>query len=131
MAGEKSKDKPKIHLIPSEAILGMASAFTHGIEKHGRYEFRDNNLTYTEIIDALMRHTLAFLAGEDIDEESGLPHTYCIGANYAMLEWKRVHQPELDDRYKGDEISKEHRDAVKIVNEVKQSSMRGRKKMTR
>lgn len=98
MAGDKTK--PQIHLIPSEAILGIAQALTFGREKHGRYEFRESELTHTEIIDSLMRHTLAYLGGENNDPETGYSHTWHIGANYAMLEYKRVHQPELDDRYK-------------------------------
>lgn len=101
MAGPQSKGKPMISLVPQEAIIGIARGFEHGIEKHGKHEFRDNNVTYTEIIDSLMRHTLAYLSGEDIDPDSGLPHVQLIGCNYAMLEWKRVHHPEQDDRYKG------------------------------
>ena len=100
MAGNKSDSgKAQIHLIPTEAILGMASALAMGAEKYGEYNFREG-LEYTRIINSLMRHTLAFLAGEDNDSESGLPHTYHIGANYAMLEYMRVHHPELDNRYK-------------------------------
>jgi hypothetical protein len=101
MAGPKSKHKPKIHLIPSEVIIGMARGYEYGIIKHGRFNFRFNDVTQTEVADSLLRHTLAWLDGEDIDQESGLPHVWLIGANYGMLEWKRVHRPDLDDRYKG------------------------------
>ena len=99
MAGPKSKDKAPISLVPVEAITGMAMAFKYGAEKHGKYNFRNNDITYTELIDALLRHTLAFLNGEDNDPESGLPHTYHLGANFAMLEYNRVNFPNKDDRY--------------------------------
>ena len=78
----------------------MGHAFAMGAEKHGPYSFRDEPIEYTELIDSLMRHTLAFLDGEDLDPESGLPHTYHILANAAMLEYTRVNAPEKDDRPK-------------------------------
>lgn len=110
MAGDKTK--PRIHLIPSEATLGMAQALTFGVIKHGRYQFRDSDLTHTDIIDSLMRHTLAYLSGEDNDPETGYPHTWHIGANFAMLEWKRIHQPELDDRYKKKELNNKDKNYI-------------------
>lgn len=98
--GDKDdSEKAKIHLIPTEAILGMAFALGMGAKKYGAYNFR-GGIEYTRIIDSLMRHTLAFLAGEDNDPESGLPHTHHILANAAMIEFMRVNRPECDDRYK-------------------------------
>jgi hypothetical protein len=98
--GDKDdSNKVPIHLIPTEAILGMAQALGMGAKKYGAYNFR-SGIEYTRIIDSLMRHTLAYLAGEENDQESGLPHTYHMLANAAMLEWMRVHHPELDNRYK-------------------------------
>lgn len=94
--------KPPIHLIPTEAIIGMANAFLMGIEKHGEHAYRDG-IKYTELIDSIMRHTLAFLDGEENDKESGMPHTWHIGANFAMLEYQRVHHKELDNRFKKEE----------------------------
>lgn len=100
MAGPKSKGKPMMSLVPEEAVAGIAKALEYGIQKHGKNEFRDNKITQTEVIDSLLRHTYAYLSGQDIDEDSGLSHVQCIGANYAMLEFKRVNKPELDDRWK-------------------------------
>lgn len=70
-------EKAQIHLIPTEAILGMASALGMGAKKYGAYNFR-SGIEYTRIIDSLMRHTLAYLAGEENDPESGLPHTLSL-----------------------------------------------------
>ena len=91
--------KPPIHMIPEDAILGMAEAFAYGAKKYDRFNYR-NGLDYTRLTDSLMRHTLAFLKGEDIDPESGLHHTKLMLANTAMLEFMRLHKPEHDDRYK-------------------------------
>jgi hypothetical protein len=92
--------KAPIHLIPSEAILGIAHSLGFGAKKYGEYNFR-YGMKHTKILDSLIRHALAYLAGEDNDPESGLSHIQHIGANYAMLEYLRIHHPELDDRFKG------------------------------
>lgn len=100
MAGKKEdSNKAPISLIPTEAILAMAEGFAYGAKKYGAHNFREG-IEYTRLIDSLMRHTLAFLAGEDIDEESGLPHVSLMGSNFAMLQYQTVHHPELDNRYK-------------------------------
>jgi hypothetical protein len=93
--------KQPIHMIPEDAILGMAEAFAYGAKKYNRFNYK-NGLDYTRLTDSLMRHTLAFLKGEDIDPESGLHHTKLMLANTAMLEFMRLHKPEHDDRYKND-----------------------------
>lgn len=95
---EYSKGKSKIHYIPTEIILGMGHAFEMGAEKHGPYSFRDNPIDYTELIDSASRHLLAFMDGEDLDTESGLPHLWHCACNIAMLEWTRVNASEKDDR---------------------------------
>lgn len=100
-----SKGKAPIHLIPSEAITAMAHGFGFGAAKYGEYNFR-YGIEWTELTDSLMRHTLAFLKGEDDDPESGLPHVWHIGNNFAMLEYMRVHHPELDNRFKNEAKSK-------------------------
>ncbi len=91
--------KAPLHMIPEDAILGMAQAFAYGAKKYDRFNYR-NGISFTRLTDSLGRHALAFLAGEDMDQESGLPHTYHILANAAMIEYMRVHKPEFDDRFK-------------------------------
>lgn len=91
--------KSPVHLIPIEAILGMGYGFDYGAKKYGKYNFRDG-IEYTRIIDSLIRHTLAFLSGEEIDEESQKYHVDLIGCNFAMLKYMTVHKKDMDDRYK-------------------------------
>lgn len=93
-----SQGKAPVHLIPSEAIIALARGFEYGANKYGEYNFRDG-IHWTEITSSLNRHYLAFMQGIDIDEESGLPHVYLIGANFAMLVYMIEHHPELDNRY--------------------------------
>lgn len=83
---------------PEVAIEGMAMAFAYGAKKYGSFNYR-KGIAFTRILDSLGRHSLAFSKGIEIDEESGLPHTWLILANAAMLEYMRVHKSEFDDRY--------------------------------
>jgi hypothetical protein len=106
MEGKKfDQGKAPLHMIPEEAIEGMALAFGYGAQKYGEYNYR-NGIDVTRLTDSLGRHTLAYLKGEDNDPESGLPHTYHILANAAMIEYMRVHKPEFDNRYKSLEQNK-------------------------
>ncbi len=89
--------KPPIHMIPEEAILGMAIAFNYGAKKYTKMNYR-KGISITRLTDSLIRHTLAYTKGIDIDEESGLPHTQLILANAAMIEYMRINKPEFDDR---------------------------------
>ena len=103
MSGDKDDTgKPRIHLIPTEAILGMAAALEMGAKKYGDYNFR-KGISYTRIINSLLRHTLAYLGGEDKDSESGLSHVDHIGANFSMLKYMEENCKKMDDRYKKEE----------------------------
>lgn len=104
MAGTKfDAGKAPLHMCPEEAFIGMAKAFEYGAKKYDRWNYK-KGIHYTRINDSLMRHLLAYMSGEDIDPESGLPHTNCILANAAMLEYMRVNRKEFDDRHKKEEL---------------------------
>lgn len=101
MTGGKKFDqgKPSVTLIPSEAILGTANALTYGAKKYGRHNYREG-IAFSRLVDAAMRHLLAFIDGEDVDVESGNPHVDHAMASLAMLAYMIKNKPELDDRYK-------------------------------
>lgn len=102
MAGKKfDSDKAPLHMIPEEALIGMAYGFKYGADKYGTFNYREG-LSITRLTDSLRRHTLALLRGQDIDPESGLPHSWLILANSAMLDYTIQNHPEMDDRYKAD-----------------------------
>lgn len=111
------QDKAPLHMIPEVAIEGMALAFAYGAKKYDRFNYR-NGIHYTRLTDSLGRHSLAFLKGEDMDPESGLPHTYHILANAAMIEYMRVYKPEFDDRYKPTSLPYLEDNFLKIAKKV-------------
>lgn len=100
-AGGMKQDfnKPQVSLIPSEAILEMAKAFTYGAQKYAAHNFKQG-LKYSRLMDSAIRHLLAFNAGEDIDSESNNSHLGHAMASIAMLIYMHRNRTDLDDRYK-------------------------------
>lgn len=90
-------DKPPVGLIPSSAMLEEAMVMGHGEKKYGRDNWRQG-MAWCRLIDATMRHILAFKEGEDFDPETSLHHLAHARCNLAFLiEYYTTH-PELDDR---------------------------------
>jgi len=98
-ATKNDDGKPMLALIPPHAILEIGKAMTYGANKYGKYNYL-GGLSYIRLLSALLRHTVAFLRGEDNDPESGLSHLSHAGASIAMLIETSVQHPELDDRFK-------------------------------
>lgn len=63
-------------------------------------------LKISEIMESNLRHTFAYLNGEDNDPESGLPHLGHMMCNIMFATWMQKHKPEMDDRNR--ELRKEN-----------------------
>lgn len=77
--------KPRISLVPTQIIRDIAAVREYGNAKYGS---PDNwkEVEPQRYIDALLRHTLAYMDEPDgVDEESGLPHLSHIACNVAFL----------------------------------------------
>ena len=98
-AVKHNKGKVKLTLVPPSAIEAEARAMEFGMNKYGRDNYR-SGFPITELLDACKRHVDAYLAGEDLDSESGLPHPAharaCLGI---LIETLRL-GTATDDRYK-------------------------------
>lgn len=66
-------NKPRMDLLPPEAILGLASILTYGADKYADRNW-EQGMDWGRIYAAVLRHLLAYWSGEDLDPESGLPH---------------------------------------------------------
>lgn len=91
--------KAPIHFITREFIEGLAKAQGFGAKKYGDYNFT-KGIAYTRLLDAAMRHLIAFTWGENNDSESCESHISHAAANLNMLMFMIKNHPELDDRYK-------------------------------
>lgn len=91
--------KSRYDLIPAVPLEQLARVYTMGAAK---YEDRgwENGLKWGRIFAAIMRHLWKFWRGEDVDQESGLPHlAHAAWGCFALMEYEVTH-PELDDRVK-------------------------------
>lgn len=71
-------------LVPAALIEAVARVRAYGVEKYGDAEsWRD--VAPERYLDALGRHYWALVAGEQVDQESGLPHLWHIACNVAFL----------------------------------------------
>lgn len=76
--------KPRLSLVPGEAIEAIGAVMTHGAEKYKPNSWRQVNPERYR--DALMRHICKWLKDpHGLDDDSGLPHLWHIITNAAFL----------------------------------------------
>ena len=77
-------DKIRPTLVPPSLVPAVAAVREHGTRKYGDPE-NWKRVDAQRYKDALYRHWLAYLNGEECDEESGLPHLWHLACNAAFL----------------------------------------------
>ena len=89
--------KPRMDLLDSYAMIQLAEVLTFGAKKYAAHNWR-KGINKSRLIAALLRHTFAYLGGQDKDEETGLSHiahAMCCCMFLLGLESRT----DLDDRY--------------------------------
>lgn len=79
------KGKPRLSLVPMQILWDVAEIREYGTKK---YKDPDNwkRVEMQRYVDALLRHTLAFVKDpESLDEESGLAHYKHMACNMAFI----------------------------------------------
>lgn len=100
MAGTKhDQDKPRMDLLDHGHLVDVAKVLTFGAEKYGTHNWREG-IPASRLFAAMQRHLAAFWQGEDLDEESGLPHLDHAATCMMMLSAGLRDDPKQDDRYK-------------------------------
>lgn len=76
--------KPRPTLVPVSMMRAVTAVREYGTQKYGS---PDNwrKVDVQRYKDALYRHWLAYLDGDWIDEESGLPNLWHLACNVAFL----------------------------------------------
>lgn len=95
-------NKPRLSLIPIEALWALGGALTYGEKHYGSHNWRAG-IKISILLDAALRHINEFADGEDIDQKSQNHHLGNAMANLAMAISTLANKPEFDDRYKKDE----------------------------
>lgn len=94
--------KPRMDLLDSQAIEGLAAVLTFGAQKYAAHNWREG-ISNSRLVAALLRHTFAILRGEYVDQESGLPHIDHVGCCWMFLSNNMKNRPDLNDLWKPDD----------------------------
>lgn len=76
--------KPRPTLVPASLINAVTAIREYGCKKYNDPE-NWRKVETQRYKDALYRHWLAYLSGEEFDEESGMPHLWHLACNVAFL----------------------------------------------
>lgn len=100
MTRKDDTKKPPLSLVDPDFVESMARVLEYGEQKYGTGNWK-GGLAYTRLIDAAARHLAAIQRGEDIDPETGEPHTQHAASCLMFLNWYRNHNlgERLDDRH--------------------------------
>lgn len=91
--------KIQLELLSPSWINGVGRVLTFGAKKYAAHNWRQG-LARSRLLGAALRHVFAYLDGEDLDQESGLPHLH--HASCCLMFASELHEthPKLDDRWK-------------------------------
>jgi len=93
---------PTLSVIPASAILVLGQVMALGASKYGRFNYREKSVASTVYVDAMLRHLVAWSAGQDDDPESGVSHLGHVLACASILLDAQAGGNLVDDRSKND-----------------------------
>lgn len=82
---KKDAGKPRLSLVPWQIAFDIAEVRDFGVKKYGETDSW-KRVELQRYIDALLRHTLAFVEDiHSVDDESGIPHYKHMECNMAFI----------------------------------------------
>lgn len=106
--------KAPLSLVPMRGMILEAYAFAEGARKYGEFNWRRKAVRRRVYLEAILRHAIAALAGEDIDPDTivrdeagrvifaGLPHEAKIRACCGIILDAEAVGNLIDDRFERD-----------------------------
>lgn len=91
--------KPRVDLLPPDAIMGLANLMTVNELKYPDRNW-ERGMPLSDVLASLERHTLALKAGEDVDPTDGQLHALKIMWNGMALACYHMRGIGTDDRVK-------------------------------
>lgn len=91
-------NKAPLSCVPIEVVFELGLGMLEGAVKYGRFNYVASGIRASVYYDAAQRHLAAWWSGEDIDDESGLPHEIKLMACMAVLRKARMEGKLIDDR---------------------------------
>tara|TARA_R100001143_G_C3360997_1_gene135687 strand:- start:19544 stop:20227 length:684 start_codon:yes stop_codon:yes gene_type:complete len=109
----QKRGKVDYSTIPWEIIGQLAQAMMEGAGKYGRFNFLEDEIEARTYIAAIGRHlfgdpstgSAGWVNGEDIDEESGLPHLIKVMACCMLVEAAKLHGKLIDNRMETESLT--------------------------
>lgn len=92
--------KPRMDLIPPEAMLAMGEVLAAGAKKYSDRNW-ELGFDWGRSVAALKRHLTAWEAGQENDFDDGLPHLWHMLTNAAFLVTFEARAIGNDDRPQG------------------------------
>lgn len=91
-------DKPMLALLPMEALEEVGKVLTFGAQKYDAHNWR-KGFVWSRLLSAALRHTFAFVRGEDKDPETGLSHlAHAVCCLLFLISFTKT-KAGTDDRY--------------------------------
>lgn len=91
--------KPRLDLLPSEALEAVAGVLAYGASKYSEFNWRKGML-WRKLLGSTLRHLFQWARGQDLDAESGLNHLAHASCDALMLLTYVVTVTGEDNRYK-------------------------------
>jgi Domain of unknown function (DUF5664) len=91
--------KPDLSLIPIVTLIDEARVWEYGKQKYAAWNWA-KGMDWSIPLACALRHLGKWQQGEDLDQESGLPHLAHVMCNLRMLTLYAQTFPEGDDRPK-------------------------------
>lgn len=90
--------KLPLELLPTDALEGVTRVLQFGAQKYARRNW-EKGINYSRLVGAVLRHTFAWLRGEDKDPETGLSHmAHAACECLFILAFELRGRTDLDDR---------------------------------
>jgi hypothetical protein len=91
--------KPDMTLVTYAMLEDAVKVLMFGEKKYARFNYRNPSPGFEQrMLAAVMRHMTKFNGGEEIDEESGLPHLAHALATLMMVFDRRAHLKDGDKK---------------------------------
>jgi hypothetical protein len=103
-AMRNNQGKLEWSLVDFESLEPLVEVLMFGAEKYDAHNWK-KGMPVTKVCESMLRHTFAFMNGQDLDEESKLSHIGHIMCNAMFLSRFMMSMPEWDDRYINDELT--------------------------
>lgn len=110
--------KLPMHLASPLAMAYMALGLANGALKYGKANFKATPVLCSIYMDGFMRHMMAWLEGEEYDQDDGAPHLGAALANLAIIIEARANGTLIDDRPIGEGYLKEREMLTEIWQQI-------------